>query len=238
MRLIFIVFVAVLTFAFSASAQTPLTVRHFEKGTRAAQAKDYERAIKDYRRAILFSTAEKANDDLLARIHFNVGVCLFNLKRATEAADEFAEAIRLSRRTYQRAFYALGMANGELKNWQAAETAFREAVRLKRDDGEAWFDLALVLLEREDYDAAKPAFEKAIEYGSLAAADAHNNLGVILALEADFPAAETEFKTALKKSNGESIEARNNLEFCKLYRRNLNQTLLAKLEFSGKSRGE
>lgn len=158
MRLSFFVFVIVLTFAFSVSAQTSLTVRRFEKGTQAAQAKQFELAIEKYRQAILFSGAEKTSDDLLARIHFNIGVCLFNLRQTTEAAEEFIEAIKLSRRNYQRAFYALGMAQVDLKNWNKAEVAFREAVRLKKDDGEAWFDLGLVLLEAEDYESAETAF--------------------------------------------------------------------------------
>jgi Flp pilus assembly protein TadD len=126
------------------------------------------------------------------------------------------------------------MAESELKNWRAAETAFREAVRLKQNDGEAWFDLGLVLLEREDFDRAETAFQKAIKFESAGAADAHNNLGVIFALKANFSAAETEFKTALTQSKGQSIEARNNLQFCKLYRRNFNQNLLARFEFSRK----
>jgi Flp pilus assembly protein TadD len=234
MRLSFFVFVTTLTLAFSALAQTSLTDRHFEKGTRAARAGQFELAIEKYRQAILFSETEKTSDDLLARIHFNIGVCLFNLKRTIEAAEEFTEAIKLSRRNYQKAFYALGMAESELKNWRAAETAFREAVRLKQNDGEAWFDLGLVLLEREDFDRAETAFQKAIKFESAGAADAHNNLGVIFALKANFSAAETEFKTALTQSKGQSIEARNNLQFCKLYRRNFNQNLLARFEFSRK----
>lgn len=234
MRLLFFVSVVILTFAFSVSAQTPLTNRAFEKGARAARGAEFELAIENYRRAILFSETEKTSDDMLARIHFDIGVCLFKLKRTGEAAEEFTEAIRFSRRTYQRAFYALGMAQSELENWQAAETAFREAVRLKKDDGEAWFDLGLALLERENYDAAKSAFEKSIEFESVGAPDAHNNLGVIFALDANFPAAETEFKMALVKSNGESVEARSNLEFCKIYKRDFNRNALAKLEFSSK----
>lgn len=238
MRLLFFVFIVVLTVTFSVSAQTPLTERAFEKGMHAAQAKEFESAIEKYRQAILFSGAEKRNDDFLARIHFNIGVCLFNLKQTAEAAEEFTEAIKLSQRNYQKAFYALGMARSELRNWRAAETAFREAVRLKKDDGEAWFDLGLVLLEGEDYGAAQKAFQRAIEFESTGAPDAHNNLGVIFALRADFPAAETEFKAALIESNGKSVEARNNLQFCKLYKQTFNQNTLAKFEFSRRNQGE
>ncbi|CAA9392170.1 MAG: hypothetical protein AVDCRST_MAG74-1165 [uncultured Pyrinomonadaceae bacterium] len=235
MRLSFFVFAAVLTVTLSVAAQTPLSERHFENGTQAARAGQFESAIKKYRQAILFSGAENESDDFLARIHFNIGVCLFNLRHTTQAAAEFTEAIKLSRRNYQKAFYALGMAHGELKNWRAAEAAFREAVKLKKDDGEAWFDLGLALLEREDYDRAETAFQKAIKFESTGAADAHNNIGVISALKANFSAAEIEFKTALIKSNGKSIEAQSNLEFCKLRKRNFNQNLLARLKFNRKN---
>jgi len=131
------------------------------------------------------------------------------------------------------------MAQSELKNWREAEVAFREAVKLKENDGEAWFDLGLVLLEEKDFDTAEKAFRNAIKYKSIGSADAHNNLGVIYALKDDFPSAENEFKTALMVSNGKSIEARNNLEFCKLFKLNSNQNLLSSLEFSRKNkRGE
>lgn len=238
MRLSFLVFIVVLTFAFSVPAQTSLANRAFEKGTLAAREKQFEAAIENYRRAIRFAEMEKTGDVTLARIHFNIGVCFFNLGATTKAAEEYTEAIKLSWRTYQRAFYALGMAESELKNWQASETAFREAVSLKKDDGEAWFDLGLVLLELENYAAAETAFKKAIKYESVGAPDAHNNLGVIFALKMDFSAAETEFVTALVKSNGKSVEAQNNLESCKLYKRDFIRNLLAALKFTRKNQGE
>jgi len=232
MRTFTFIFITALTLAISVSAQTALTNRAFETGTRAAQAKEYEKAIANYRRAILFSETEKTNDDFLAKIHFNIGVCFYNLKQTTEAIEEFTEAIKLSKRSYQKAFYALGMAQSKMRDWRKAKTAFREAINLEKMDGEAWFDLGLVLLETKDFGAAEKAFQKAIKYESIASADAHNNLGVIFALKEDFSSAESEFKTALTKSNGKSIEASKNLQFCKLYKHSLNQNLLAKLEFT------
>ncbi|MDQ3714123.1 MAG: tetratricopeptide repeat protein [Acidobacteriota bacterium] len=228
----------IVVFAVSVSAQTPLVNQIFDEGTRTARAGNHENAIENYRRAILLAEAETVTNDFLAKIHFNIGVCLYNLKQTAEAAEEFTEAVKLSRRSYQKAFYALGMAQSELKNWRKAADAFREAVNLKKNDGEAWFDLGLILLEEKDFDSAEKAFRNAIKFKSIGAADAHNNLGVILALRTDFPSAESEFKTALIKSDGNSVEARNNLQFCKLYKHNFNQNLLAKLEFSRKKQGE
>ncbi len=218
--------------AVSVSAQTPLVSQTFDEGTRMARAGNYENAIENYRRAILLAKAETVTDDFLAKVHFNIGVCFYNLKQTAEAVEEFTEAIKLSRRSYQKAFYALGMAQSELKNWRKAADAFREAVSLKKKDGEAWFDLGLVLLEEKDFESAEKAFRNAIKLKSIGAADAHNNLGVIFALRTDFPSAESEFKRALIKSNGKSVEARNNLQFCKFYKQNFNRNLLAKLEFS------
>lgn len=232
MRTFTFIFTVALSFTISVSAQTTLTNRAFETGTRAAQAKEYERAITDYRRAILFSETEKQNNDFLARTHFNIGVCFYKLKQTAESVEEFNEAIKLSKKSYQKAFYALGMAHKDLRNWQKAEIAFRRAIELKTDDGEAWFDLAFVFIRQENFDHAEKAFQKSIKYKSIASADAHNNLGVIFALRHEFDSAENEFQAALEVSNGKSILARNNLQFCKSYKRNSNQNLLAKLEFS------
>ena len=231
MRVLFFILVV---FAFSVAAQTPLAKQSFEKATIKAQNAQYEAAIEDYRTAIFQAQFETANDDFRAVIHFNIGVCYYQLKNSDKAVEEFTEAIKLSRRNYQKAFYALGMAHGDLKNWRKAATSFHRAVALKPDDGEAWFDLAMVTLEEKDYAAAEKAFQKAIKYKSVSFADAHNNLGVISALKGDFAAAENDFENALIGSNGKSSEARNNLQFCKTYKQNYNRDLLAKLEFSRK----
>ncbi len=219
-------------FAVSVSAQTPLVNQIFDEGTQAARAGNYENAIENYRKTISLAEVEAVTGDFLAKIHFNIGVCLYNLKQTAEAAEEFTEAIKLSHRSYQKAFYALGMAQSELKNWRKAAAAFREAVNLKKNDGEAWFDLGLVLLEEKDFESAEKAFRNAIKFKSIGAGDAHNNLGVIFALRHEFDSAESEFKTAWVVSNRKSILARNNLEFCKQLGRNSNRDLLAKLEFS------
>lgn len=230
MRVLTIVFLALLTI--SASAQTsPLVRQPFEKGTRLAQEGEYETALENYRKSLLFAETENSDDNLKAKIHYNIGVCLYQLKDNSAAARELTEAVKLSRRNYQKAFYALGMAQKELKNWQKAESSFRDALRLEKSDGEAWFDLAMIYLEEENYESATKAFQNAVKYDSASRADAHNNIGVISALKADFPAAEREFKTALKESAGKSIEARNNLLFCKEYQRNQNSNLTAKLTF-------
>lgn len=229
MRVLFLI----LVFAFSIAAQTTFISQTFDNGNTAAREGNYEQAIKQYRATILRAEAERLNDALLAKIHFNIGVCLYHLQRTNEAVAEYTEATKLSRREYQKAFYALGMAQKDLRNWREAAAALRDAVQIDKTDGEAWFDLALIYLADKNFAAAEKAFANSIKYKSVNAPDAHNNLGVIAALSNDWKSAEKEFETALTKSNGKSIEAVGNLRLCKFYKRNFSgRDLLAKLEFS------
>ena len=230
MRILFLIFV----FTFSAFAQTPFIKQTFEAATDAARKQQYESAIEKYRATILYAETERLDDAFLAKIHFNIGVCFYHLKRTSEAVAEFTQAIKSSKREHQRAFYALGMAQKDLKNWRKAKNAFRDALRIKKDDGEAWFDLGLIYLEEKDFTSAATAFEKSIKHQSVNSADAHNNLGVIAALGNDWSLAEKEFETALLNK---SVEASGNLQFCKYYKRNLSvKDLLAKLEFKSQNR--
>lgn len=220
MRVLFFIFVI---FISNLSAQTA-----FEKATKAAKNENYERALTFYEQSL----SEKSDDKIVAKIHFNIGICRYHLKQANEAVAAFTRAIEASGGDYQKAFYALGMAQIELQNRRAAKIAFLDALKLKTDDGEAWFDLALLYLEEKNLEASEAAFRNSIEYKSIAAADAHNNLGVIYMLGGNYAFAENEFKTALDESNGSSIEAANNLKFCLFYKGNEAKELIANLEIS------
>ncbi|HEY0426791.1 MAG TPA: tetratricopeptide repeat protein [Pyrinomonadaceae bacterium] len=221
--------------ALSVSVAAQTARQTFEAGTRAAQNAQYESALENYRTSLASSEIEKTNGEFRAKIHFNIGVCLFHLRQTAEAVIEFKKAIALDG-DYQKAFYALGMAESESKNWRNAREALQTAVGLKKTDGEAWFDLGLVLTEEKNFEAARAAFENSIRYKTIAATDAHNNIGVIFALKGDFDSAEKEFRAALQLSAGKSVEAQNNLQICRVYRQNSLQT--PKLQFSGASKAE
>lgn len=224
MRVLFFILVI---FISSVSAQT-----NFEKATQLANSRSYEQALKLYEQILFEAESNKADDNYLARIHFNIGICRYHLKQPSQAVAELTKAIETSKGGYQKAFYALGMAQVELKNRRAAENAFLDSLKLKKDDGEAWFDLALVYLEEKDYERAEKAVRNSIKYKSVASADAHNNLGVIYVLNGNYTLAESEFKTALAESNNRSIEAVANLRYCLYYKDTDAKDLIAKLEFS------
>lgn len=202
----------ILVLVFSVSAQD-----HFAEGTRLAIEGRYEKALVNYRAA----RTQAADADASARIHYNIGVCLYQLERVAEAVPELEEAIRLKGDRYQQAWYALGMAQADLKNTAAARKAFTRAVTLDRKDAEAWFDLGLALIAEKEFPAAREAFQKAVEFKSVNTADAHNNIGVIHAVSGDITAAIKEFEIS------GSAEAAVNLKLCKEHGQNVTGKLVA-----------
>lgn len=230
MRVLFFIF---LVFTFSVAAQTPALKKSFDEGIEKARQGEFEMALEKFRRVLLAAEIEKTPDEFLARVHFNLGVCFYHLKMTEKAVGEFTEAIKLSRREYKPAFYALGMAESNLKNLKKAEDAFRNALKLDESDGEAWFDLGLVYLEKWEFERAENAFVNSIKFRSVAASDAFNNLGVIFALRHEFDKAEKYFEKALRIFENKSTVAESNLQFCKFYRqKNQSEDLTAKFEFS------
>ena len=231
MRICWLIFILIFTFTGFAFSQTSSDKLIFNEAAIDAGDGRYREALEKYRR--LLPAAEMAEKPgPAAKVHFNIGVCLYHLGQFENAAAEYQTAIS-SDRTYQKAFYALGRAQAALGKTNEAKAAFYEAVRLKKNDGEAWFDLGLILLtegEEKDLEAAHDAFENALKNNSISSIDAINNTGVIAALKGDLAAAEKKFKTALKM--GASTEAKNNLEVCARYKQSLNGELIARLTLS------
>ena len=239
MRIISFIFLICLSFSISVSAQTEASQTFFRQGTQAANASDYQKALEFYKKSLLFSEAENnaKTNSFLIQIHYNIGVCYYQLNELSTAVKEFITAIDLSDRHYQKAFYALGMAETELKNFANAKAAFLESIKLNEHNGEVWFDLAAVFVQEKDYKNLQKAFAKAIKYNSVSKSASYNNIGVIFALTNDFQSAENQFKLALLESNGKLIEAENNLQLCRLRLQWQDAKLLAKLVFSIKTIG-
>ena len=233
MRLISFVFIICFAFTLTVSAQTESAQQFFKDGMQAASAQDFQTALEFYKKAAAENSPKVKT--FSAKIYYNIGVCYYQLNRNLEAIEAFTNAINLSGRTYQKAFYALGMAETDLKHFDKAKNAFLEAVRLNEHDGEAWFDLAIVLMAAKEYEIAQRAFANAIKFNSVSKSASYNNLGVIFALTDNFQMAEAQFKLALFESDGKLIEAKNNLQLCRSRLPEQNTNLLAKLEFSDRN---
>ncbi|HKX83322.1 MAG TPA: tetratricopeptide repeat protein [Pyrinomonadaceae bacterium] len=199
----------------------------FNDAVTAVKGGNYIDALSGFRRAQTKAELSNAATDYLAKIHFNIGVCLYKLDRTADAIPEYREAIRLDG-SYEKAHYSLGMAELAENNLDKAEAAFRTVLRLNNKNGEAWFDLAFVQIAKKDYDSARQAFENALKFNTVDAAISHNNLGVLAAIRGDIDKAEAEFERALDRSDGKLPAARSNLEHCRRIKGN--SELIAKLE--------
>jgi tetratricopeptide (TPR) repeat protein len=233
MRLLSLVFV--LGFVVSVPAQPQSVTSLLNQGTKFATAGEYEKALSRYGAALSGAESTRLDNDHLARLHYNLGVCEYHLRHPERAIEELNLAIKL-KGDYARAFYVLGMAESSRANWQAARLAFLESLRLDRSNGEPWFDLAFAYYAEGDFAAAEAAFRNSIIHRSIDSAWSHNNVGVFLALRGEFSSAETEFEAALKASDGNLVGARNNLEYCRARERERSR-LLGKRELGTTGKG-
>lgn len=119
--------IALWLFAADVRAQSDAAKQKFDKAVRAVRAKQYQRALDDFRGLLKELPPDESVTDFQAQIRYNIGVCCFHLRRFAEAVAQYEKAVALSADKYQKAFYALGMAHVALKNWRAAETAFAAA---------------------------------------------------------------------------------------------------------------
>jgi tetratricopeptide (TPR) repeat protein len=211
------VFLFILVLVFTISAQD-----NFSEATRLASKGEYTKALESYRAA----QKDAKTPEAAAQVHYNIGVCLYQLERPVEALPELNEAINLRGGKYQRAWYALGMAEATLDHPAEAKMAFTRAVELDKKDAEAWFDLGLVLIAQKDFPAARAAFENAVEFKSVSTADAHNNIGVILALNGEVAAAIRKFEIS------GSTEAISTLKYCREHSADMAKNVVGMLEFA------
>lgn len=231
MRKIYVVLLVLIIYASTAFAQSDTEREAFYQGTLAANAGRFRLAEMYYESALESLTRTGfGNSAEAAKIEYNLGVCYFRSGESAEAVKHFNEAVRLSDGKYQKAFYALGLAETELGNWRAAKASFLTAINLKKDDAEAWFDLALIFCRERIYEKAEKSFRAAIEYGASDLAASHNNLGVILAFGGAIDSAEAEFQIAVLQAGEKFPVARQNLQILRAFREKSQPELLATLE--------
>lgn len=224
MKKIFFVSIFVSLLQFGVFAQN----QNFALGIELAKAGDFQSALPKFQNAFAKELSKKQT----AQIHYNIGVCFYQLKQTNEAVIEFEKAIWLNS-DYEKAFYALGMALSELKNFSKSETAFLQTIKLSNGrNGEAWFDLAFAYIGQQKYDEAFTSFQKAIISGSRATGASHNNLGVIYAIKGNFKAAEKELELANQLNFSEAV---NNLQILRKAMNTKDNNLIAQLIFKEKT---
>jgi tetratricopeptide (TPR) repeat protein len=101
-------------------------------------------------------------------------------------------------------FYNIGVSQSQLKNWDEAEKAFKQAIELRSDYVDAYNGLAGVYNAERKMDLAAAAAAKAAEMGAAGGASGGGNAetlytqGVILWNAGKIPEATAQFEQALK----------------------------------------
>ena len=195
MRSVFI-FAIIITTSVFANAQSLRALELFNKGVEASKKGDIEAALAHFTATHAAIEREGATDRFFAKVHYDLGVTLYELRRPGEAASHLEKALRFSNRMHPKAEYVMGLVRFDLGDLDAAETAFRRSIALSQNDAEAWYDLAFVHLAANDDENAKRAFAKAAKLGAAGAAASLNNVGVLLAREGKLADAALEFEKA------------------------------------------
>ena len=225
-----------LTFTVGISAQSPMVTKLFSDATTQANAGRFKDALESYKRALLVAESEYLDTGYRAKLHYNLGVCHFQLDEIDPAISQFKSAVLL-KTDYTRAHYALGMARMRKRAWKSATVSFTNVVDVDPKNGEAWFDLALAALALNDLKSAEEAFARSIIFSSRDAALSHNNIGVILAVKGDLASAETQFENAIAMSSGRLIEAKRNLEFCRAKRAPARELIAGEFQYAKRESG-
>ena len=99
-------FVFLFIFAVNISAQSTKVDDLFSEGTRLANAGRFDAALKSYKSALTVAETKYAGKEYRARLHYNIGVCYFQLDQFKLAENEFKSAVLL-KTDYSQAHFAL-----------------------------------------------------------------------------------------------------------------------------------
>lgn len=98
-------------------------------------------------------------------------------------------------------YYNIGVAQSNKKDYTAAEAAYKKAIEIKPDHGDAYTGLATLYNQQKKFDLAAEASANASKYASAGGggnAEASYNQGVILFNGQKFAEAKTAFEAAVK----------------------------------------
>jgi tetratricopeptide (TPR) repeat protein len=189
----------------AANAEPRSAAEFYERGAYYFSSRNYDAAIRDYRRAI-----ELQPD--FANAHNRLGRALMMKGQLGQAADEFREAVRKKNGDYPSASYNLGFALQLQGNADEAVKAYSEAIERRGGNyPDAYFQIGIIQLRRGRDAEAADAMRRAIEQNKGRDPDAQSALGVALAKQRDYAGAETALRAAIEQRGGDFADAHFNL---------------------------
>src|SRR5262245_4569717 len=130
----------------------------------------------------------------------NAAIAAMKAGNNDEAIAKFQEVIAKVP-TCADCYYNMGLAYANKKDYAQAETAYKKAIELKPDNGEAYTGLATIYNAQKKFDLAADASAKAAQFSGAVGggnAEASYNQGVILFNAGKFAEAKTQFEAATK----------------------------------------
>lgn len=149
------------------------------------------------------SGISSADKEAAAAVQATAGAAVEAMKagRHDEAIAKFTEVIAKVP-TCVDCYYNIGVAHAAKQQYTEAEAAFKKAIELKPDSGEAYTGLANIYNAQKKFDLAAEASANASKYagagGGGAGAEAAYNQGVILWNAGKYAEAKAQFEAAVK----------------------------------------
>jgi serine/threonine protein kinase/tetratricopeptide (TPR) repeat protein len=186
--------------------EDPKTAAEFyERGSYLLSLRDYDAAIRDYRKAL-----EMRED--FPSAHNGLGQALLLSSQFAEAAREFRKAIEQKGGVYPAAYYNLGFTLQKLGDTGNAINAYNAAINQRGGSyANAYYQIGLIWLELQRDAEAADSLRKAVLQNNGKDPDAHLALGTALARQKDYANAETAFRTAIEQRDNVFPPAHYNL---------------------------
>jgi tetratricopeptide (TPR) repeat protein len=149
------------------------------------------------------SGISSADKEAAAAVQATAGAAVEAMKagRHDEAIAKFTEVIAKVP-TCVDCYYNIGVAHAAKQQYTEAEAAFKKAIELKPESGEAYTGLANIYNAQKKFDLAAEASANAAKYagaaGGGAGAEAAYNQGVILWNAGKYAEAKAQFEAAVK----------------------------------------
>jgi arylsulfatase A-like enzyme/Flp pilus assembly protein TadD len=174
----------------------------FLLGESALRRQNWEKAANQLQRCLTLNPNFDNAMTALAR-------ALAKLNRVDDAKSWLEKAVKSNPQNYQ-AWYQIGLLDGT-SDASAAQSAFNKTIEIQPNFSAGQRELGISLFQQQDYAAAAPHLEKAIELG-LEDARLHNFLGICYNHTTRTENAVAQFKTAIK-IDPNLAEAHLNLAF-------------------------
>ena len=161
----FLLVAALILFPIITNAQSTEALQVFETAVAESRRGEHIDALDGFKRTLAIIEREAASEVFTAKVHYNIGVTLYQLRMLSESAVHLERASAYSKQRHAKAHYVLGLVRLEANDIDNAQESLKSAVVLDNRNGDAWYDLGRAYLALNETEKARRAFAKAARNG-------------------------------------------------------------------------